>query len=419
MKGHQEMKKTNQALSKFLNFNIVSTLELFLGHFPDTSDSYDIRVPYREYLEYILVKLQGTSKLLLRILDCSLKSMRYQFALIRAGSFIMKGGIFMATLSRIWDVCRGYCEEICASYNELFQYRESLKYKSKNRWIPDDYEFPENLNEWLGLEYIRLVQNVSEKNQVLESFKDYTKVNDPGSDLQKATEEDGNSFLNSEDYGEPISRQSLKFEDFGEPISRTSFKTSSVKSNGSMKYHDIESRTSEKTLLKAASSKNSSETSDLEMEVDQDSAKPEKLKSKKSQSNSKKVSNSARFCEDSLNESTVVHKKLKIQQKSAQNIEDSINSLKSSPKPSKSLEIKDRPHKNSSHSLNSLKNTKSIKEFIKNESNYRKLNDSKSITIKKLKNKEWKEFKEDLKRKSVLMKENLLINYIKNCLSDD
>lgn len=291
MRGHQYMKRVDQALSKYLNFNIVSTLELFHGQIPDSNS-----VPYREYLEYILLKLQGTSKLLSRILECSVKSMRYLLGLMRNGGFIPKSAMFMASISRVWDICRDYCETIVDTYNKLFKFREILKYKSKKSSTA--YEFPENLKDFLGEEYARLVDSEAENSKVLQDF------------AEKSVKLENEVLMETKSDEIEIS------EDFGEPISRNSF---------------LKSEENRKVQLK-----------EQEMEVEE-----------------------------------------------------------------------------SSHSLDSLTNQKSIKKFLKNESAYRKSKDLKSMTIKKLKDKDYKQFKKDLLTKSALVKGELLKEYAISWLSDE
>lgn len=69
------------------------------------------------------------------------------------------------------------------------------------------------------------------------------------------------------------------------------------------------------------------------------------------------------------------------------------------------------------HSFSSLKSKDSIKTFIETETLYRKVNRLKSLTISKMKKKAWKDFKDDIKNKIVLMQENPFVDYVQDFLA--
>jgi hypothetical protein len=70
------------------------------------------------------------------------------------------------------------------------------------------------------------------------------------------------------------------------------------------------------------------------------------------------------------------------------------------------------------HSMSALTSKDSITLFIKNETNYRKVDSQKSLTISKMKKKVWKEFRDDIKNKSVLMQDGAFINYVNDYLEE-
>lgn len=305
MKGLSEMKKAHQSLLRYLNLDIVTAVETFKGFIFDDAGS-NVTVPYQQSLDYILIRLQGLSKLLIRVVDCSRRSASFFLGLIKAGSFYTRGVVFLSTLASVWSRSREICKSVVAHYNKLRQFRELLKKKPGLKWAEQEYELPDALEHWLVDDYERFIINPTYDVRLLVKDTDieYFLLNkvdmcDPLSRIQAVdssikTEQDDSMTIDS-------SNQELELEDFT-PIARTFKKETEV----------VET-----------------------------------------------LDHSTSFCS------------------------------------------KD-----------------SIATFIKNETLYRKVDPMKSLTINKMKKKTWKEFKEDMKNKLVLMQENAFINYVNDYLNE-
>ena len=281
MRGFQEVKKMNQALLRLLNLDICSVLSNFQGLFNE--DNQDA-LPYRQSLEYVLVKLLGACKLLVRTVICAKKAILYFFGFTKAGSFFIKGAILLGTLSKIWNDSRSICENLCKFYGKLLGCREFLK--NGKEFLPASFEFPENLMNWLGKEWQEKVKESSEPIQLAEEIKE-------------EQEEESSILTIKPDYLAKTIKSELELEDFT-PLSRDEELTSIVE-----------------------------------------------LKQPK-------------------------------------------------------------------HSLKKVKTIEAFQKFIKNENNYRKLDQNKSLTIKKFNNKKWKLINVDLQRKIVLMQEKPFLVYFKD-----
>lgn len=70
------------------------------------------------------------------------------------------------------------------------------------------------------------------------------------------------------------------------------------------------------------------------------------------------------------------------------------------------------------HSLSAIKSRDHIKKFLSTEDKLRNVNAENSLTIKKLKKKAWKNFKNDLRTKIVLMQESSLVEYFHDHLNN-
>lgn len=301
MKGIHDMKKSHQTLLRYLNMDILSSLETFKSFVCEESGK-SVTVPHRQNLDYILIKLQGLAKLLIRVVECSKNSARFFLGLIKAGSFYMKGVIFLSTLASIWFRSRDLCKLIVEQYNKLIEFREILEEKPGLKWIDGQYELPDTLDTWLGHEYTNLIVN--------------------------------------ETYDIKLLLTQTQIDEFLERKSDTSLK------------------------IKA---------------VDHDAAKEDDKP---------------------------------IQQNFS--IENDIEDFTPLPRNSKKAVVRENELE---HSL-TLTSKDSILLFIKSETHYRKVDPSKSLLISKMKKKAWKEFKEDIKNKSLLMKEETFITFVKDYLNE-
>ena len=69
------------------------------------------------------------------------------------------------------------------------------------------------------------------------------------------------------------------------------------------------------------------------------------------------------------------------------------------------------------HSLSSVNTREKVKLFLKFEEKYRKQDTQKSLTIKRIKQKAWKDIKNDFKNKLILMQEGSLVEYFHDNLN--
>lgn len=306
MRGLQDMKKVNQALLRYLNMDFVTTLETLNGFISDGFES-EITVPYRQNLDYVLIKLQGLSKLLVRIVICIKASASFFLGLIKAGSFYMKGSVFISTLASIWNMSREMCKFAVRQYNKLISFRMKLEEKPGLQWISPSYQFPEYLEDWIGDEWTQLIVNETYAFKIL------------------AKKEDVKTFLSNR-------------EEFTGILDR-------MKDDG--------------------------------------------------------------------HESDVI-----VNEPAVEIIQVNDDELDSFEPLSRTIVKKETEKFEYIHQLASLTTKNSIEKFLKTETSYRKVDTKKSLTISKMKQKVWKEFKKDITNKSILMQEGALINYIKDYLEE-
>lgn len=308
MKGFQEMKKTLQVATRIKKLGIVDVLETFNSYISDDFQS-QISVPYRQNLDYVLIKLQGLSKLLIRLIMSARKSARYIFGLIKAGSFYIKGTIYAASLAKVWDTGREMCKYTVTLFNNLKSFRQELKEHENHNWIANNCYLPGNLNKWLGTEYEEFVESESYDMKML------------------ITKEDLDNFKHSQ------GKESTLF--------------------GLFKEEDA-------TCYESVSS-----------------------------------TNVAAMKVESNNDATEIDNFMPI----PRNLKKEVDS-------------------EYIHSIDEITTKDRIKLFLKFEERYRKVDVEKSLTIKKIKKKAWKELKNDLNNKLKLMQEGAIVEYTQDHLNE-
>lgn len=151
------MQKTHQALLRYLNLDILTSLNNFSEFIQD--DGEFVIIPHRHSLDFILIRLQGLSKILIRSVITTRKAAMFFMGVLRCGNFHVRSILFLTTLARVWEHCRNICKNVVNNYNELVKFRLKIDEKPGFRLVEGDYELPERLEKWLGDEYDDLIVN--------------------------------------------------------------------------------------------------------------------------------------------------------------------------------------------------------------------------------------------------------------------
>lgn len=146
----------------------------------------EMYLPARDMLDYVLVRLQGLSKLLCRIAECAQEGALYMENRIRIGHFWKVALICFGLLSRIWVLIKNYIAHCCDFYKSLLPYREKLQ-NGADAWLPTEYVFPVDLRTWLDIEWLEIakISEIPEAKLLLSHFDDNTQFSnkiDVGSD---------------------------------------------------------------------------------------------------------------------------------------------------------------------------------------------------------------------------------------------
>lgn len=163
-KGFRFMEKTNKLLKELLRFEISNDLNCFLNSMPKKYEK-DLYLPTKQMIEFVLVRLQGYAKLLCRIVESSTATAEYMKWRLNLGHFWTTAAVIVAIVSRIWCLCRYFIKECCHWYNDLLPLRDMFEINGL-KWLPDDYEFPEDLSKWLEVDWLHEDLSIMPKVQI-------------------------------------------------------------------------------------------------------------------------------------------------------------------------------------------------------------------------------------------------------------
>lgn len=149
--GFKLLRKTTVALSRLHNLNIIELLSNFLGTLPDYQLPTKIALPTKDNFDFILIRLQCLSKLLLRIAVCARESSCAFFKYIHRNFFWETCIMYIGLLSQTWTIAKRLCKHTVEFYGNLRPFRQHFQ-NNKKHWINDNdsLEIPNTLDDWVG-----------------------------------------------------------------------------------------------------------------------------------------------------------------------------------------------------------------------------------------------------------------------------
>uniref|UniRef100_A0A182N5B3 DUF4477 domain-containing protein n=1 Tax=Anopheles dirus TaxID=7168 RepID=A0A182N5B3_9DIPT len=155
MHGFQIMRRLNQTLIRIKGMDLVSIIVEFHNFMPNANFiEREVNLPVRSNLEYLLVRLQGLAKLLMRVVYLTKEAARYHLKQLANGFLYHQYSIFLALSGEVWLFARGVCRRTEQFYKKLYTALPILPVTKAN-WLPEGYDLPSSLAAWLGEEYER------------------------------------------------------------------------------------------------------------------------------------------------------------------------------------------------------------------------------------------------------------------------
>lgn len=130
--GFKALRKTNVALCRLKDINIISVLDNFLGTLPDyIVEGSKLSLPTYENFQFVMLRLQSLSKLLLRIAVCARESTTIFRDMIQRNFFIEISALYIGLSAQTWDLAKSLSIKTRDFYDALYPYRKYFPSKSK------------------------------------------------------------------------------------------------------------------------------------------------------------------------------------------------------------------------------------------------------------------------------------------------
>ncbi|KAK5644406.1 hypothetical protein RI129_005706 [Pyrocoelia pectoralis] len=171
-KGLKVAAKINQALLRYLRTNITCQIETFLHTLPRSFLEPPTYMPSRNMLQYLLVRLQGVAKLMVRVVETSKIAAQTFEELISIGHMWKIYFVGFGIVSRIYVLSRDIAKYCCRLYSLLFPFVNVLQ-NSIGEWLPNEYILPKDLRLWLNADCLDEVDKRVEINKPFLSLFKY------------------------------------------------------------------------------------------------------------------------------------------------------------------------------------------------------------------------------------------------------
>lgn len=144
------MLKIKKYLEKCKKLNLVNDVANFLSLVPKNQKLKNVYLPTRQMFEYILVRIQGYTKLFNKLINLTKNTAKYMVNKLTLGHYWTFALCALSTVSRVWEVSHHIVNECCACYKKIISVHKQLDLFG-TKWLSDEYEFPKDLRAWLGI----------------------------------------------------------------------------------------------------------------------------------------------------------------------------------------------------------------------------------------------------------------------------
>lgn len=234
--GFKQLRKTNIALCRLKDIDFINVLENFLGTLPDyIVEGSKLSLPTYENYQFVMLRLQSLSKLLLRIAVCSRESLTIFRDMIQRNFFIEISALYIGLLAQIWDLAKQLSLRTRDFYNALYPYKKYFRKKSKQNVESQiaNVDLCEKLETFLTEvwtnEFFGNFKNQSLEKSTTELGIDFGDFNDDGDNILSIHEENKKPTqtiqlrkINRQEFHKIESKKEIIQNDIGVPISRDS-----------------------------------------------------------------------------------------------------------------------------------------------------------------------------------------------------
>ncbi|XP_060006590.1 nucleolus and neural progenitor protein isoform X1 [Lagenorhynchus albirostris] len=158
-KPHLALKQVEQCLKRLKNMNLEGSIqdlsESFSSNENQPVNTKACVIPSQPVVELVLMKILGSCKLLLRLLDCCCKTFLLTVKHLGLQEFIILNLVMVGLVSRLWVLYKDVLKRLVSLYEPLFGLLQEV---SRIQPLPyfKGFTFPSDIAEFLGEPYFEI-----------------------------------------------------------------------------------------------------------------------------------------------------------------------------------------------------------------------------------------------------------------------
>ncbi|KAH0945899.1 hypothetical protein HN011_001986 [Eciton burchellii] len=150
-KGLKSMAQLNKTLITYNTLSLVDEYKT-LQNYIQKEDGI-LSLPSRQMLEYVLIRTQGSAKLMAKIEETARYAGHFLKARMVLGHAWSISLVAYACVSRIWFLSKQILKKYCIYYKNIYTYVNKFQYIGLH-WLPKNQNLPHNLESWLSLDWL-------------------------------------------------------------------------------------------------------------------------------------------------------------------------------------------------------------------------------------------------------------------------
>ncbi|XP_004675273.1 PREDICTED: uncharacterized protein C3orf17 homolog [Condylura cristata] len=159
-KPHLALKQVEQCLKRLKNMNLKGSTQDLFELFSSNSENQPLTtktctVPSQPMVEFMLMKVLGACKLLLRLLDRCCKTFLLTVKHLGLQEFIILNLVMIGLVSRLWVLYKGVLKRLISFYEPLFRLLQMVSEIQPTPYFKD-FTFPSDITEFLGQPYFEI-----------------------------------------------------------------------------------------------------------------------------------------------------------------------------------------------------------------------------------------------------------------------
>ncbi|XP_018335544.1 uncharacterized protein LOC108744336 [Agrilus planipennis] len=237
-KGFKALQKILKSLKMYMIVDMATIINKLIQI--NNESNQIVYAPGKCNIEYLLVRLQTVAKLMERVIEITKESALYIHSVIGIGHIWKVLVVCFGIISRLRVNAINILKYTCTLYLQTKHFYDNYYDSTAECWIPNRYKFPDDLKEWIGLEWFN--QECTEKESksiftvnfendlsLLEHIEDGDSEREEKTANEMRTQPQHNSYLNKntvtssktmhlnivpkydlEDIGEIVNREMVK-----------------------------------------------------------------------------------------------------------------------------------------------------------------------------------------------------------------